>query len=462
MFIPEDEPQRVQIAAAPSMTDVLRDLKPRETAAAGEAFEASNANIDARTRLLRIGELNVALLPKSTRGQTVNVAMNFKWGDLATLTGRDAAEQLTAAMLSRGTTRYTRQQLTDERTRLKIQGGVTSFRTDRANLREALALSAHVLREPSFPPAEFDQLKRELLVEAEESRSDPDQRAFELVRRKFNIYPKGDPRYVYSTDEWIDTLKQTQLDDLRAFHHDFYGTARGDIAIVGDFDPAQVEQILREQFADWKSPAPYARVLPEFAEIKGERLAVNTPDKENAVYRARIGINMRDGDADYPALLLANYLFGGSSGGGNRLWNRVREKEGLSYSVGSGLNVDARSNASTIGLVAIAAPQNVDRAETAIREEIERARKDGFTAEELDNGRRSLLRDRELARAQDGALAGSWLRKLDNDRSFAFDQALESRINALTLDEVNAAFRKYVALDRLVAAIGGDAAKGAK
>jgi zinc protease len=461
-FVPEDAPRRVAVTAAPPVADVLRGLKPRAAAAAGEVFDPSTANIDARTRHLRVGDLNIALLPKATRGQTVNVAMNFKWGDLATLSGRDAAAQLSNAMLSRGTARYTRQQLADERTRLKIQGGIMNFRTDRANLAEALALAAHVLREPSFPQAEFDQLKRELLVSAEESRNDPDQRAFELLRRQFNIYPKGDPRYVYSTDEWIEALNAAKLDDARAFHREFFGMARGDIAIVGDFDAAQVEQILRAQFAGWTSPAPYARVLPEYADIAGKRLAIDTPDKENAVYRARIAVNLRDADADYPALLMANHLFGGSSGGGNRLWNRVREKEGLSYSIGSGLNVGARSNAGTIGLVALAAPQNIDRVESAIREEIERARKEGFTAAELDNGRRSLLRERELGRAQDGALASSWLRKLDIGRDFAFDAALETRIQALTLDEVNAAFRKYVTPDRLVAVIGGDAAKGAK
>jgi len=462
VFLPEDAPQRVDVPAAPPLAAALKDLKPRALAQAGEAFDVAQANIDARTRRLQIGELNVALLPKSNRGQTASVSLNFEWGDEKSLFEREAAAQMANGMLTRGTSKFTRQQIADERTRLKIQGGVLSFRTDRANLIEALRLTAHLLRDSSFPSAEFDQLKHEVLVDAEESRSDPEQRTFELLRRQFNIYPKGDPRYVYSTEEWIDAISGTTVDDVKRFHREFFGTARGDIAIVGDFDAAAVEDTLRESFGAFASKAPYARVLHAYSDVKGNRLVVNTPDKENAVFRARIALNMRDDHVDYPALVMANYMFGGSGAGANRLWNRVREKEGLSYSIGTGVNVDAHSDAGTIGFVAIAAPQNIGRVEQSIKDEIERTRKDGFTADELANSKRGLMLDRELGRAQDGALASQWVRLLDAGRTFAFDQQFDERISALTLDQVNAAFRKYVAVERMVIVIGGDAAKGAK
>ena len=462
LFVPEDAPQRVEVPAAPALAAMLKDLKPRATAAAGEAFDVSPANIDARTRRAQIGDLAVALLPKSNRGQTVNVSLNFRYGDVQSLFGREAAAQLANAMLTRGTGRFTRQQIADERTRLKMQGGLLSFRTDRAHLAEALRFTAHLLRESTFPAAEFEQLKREMIVEAEEAKNDPDQRSFELLRRQFNTYPKGDPRYVYSTEEWIDAVNRTTLDDVKAFHRDLFGTARGDIAVVGDFDAAEIEKTLRDALAGRPSRAPYARVLRDYVDLKGTRLSVNTPDKENAVFRARIALKMRDDDPDYPALLLANYMLGGSGAGANRLWNRVREKEGLSYSIGTGVNVDAHSNAGTIGFVAIAAPQNVGRVEQSIRDELERTRKNGFSAAELAGAKRGLLRDRELARAQDGALAGHWVRLLDAGRTFAYDKQIDDRIDALTLDQVNAALRKYIAVERMVIVVGGDAAKGAQ
>ena len=462
LFLPEDAPQRVDVPGAPALAAVLKDLKPRAAVAAGEAFDVSQANIDARTRRVKLGDLQLALLPKSNRGHTVNVNLNFKWGDQKSLFGREAAAQFAQAMLARGTAKLTRQQISDERTRLKIQGGLLAFRTDRANLAEALRLTAHLLRESTFPAAEFDQLKREMMVAAEEAKNDPDQRAFEVLRRQFNIYPKGDPRYAYSTEEWIEALDKTTLDDVKRFHRELFGTARGEIAVIGDFDAGAIEKVLREAFAGWKSKAPYARVLRDYADIKGARLTVDTPDKENAVLRARIALRMRDDDPDYPALLLANYMLGGSGGGANRLWNRVREKEGLSYSIGSGVNVDTHSDAGTIGFVAIAAPQNIERVEQSVKDEIERTRKDGFGAEELVNAKRGLLRDRELARAQDGGLASTWVRLLDAGRTFAFDKQIEERVEALTLEQVNAALRKYIAVERMVIVIGGDGAKGAK
>ncbi len=460
-FIPEDKPQRVEVPATPPLAEVLKDLKPRAAAAAGEAFDASPANIDARTRREKFGDLDAALLPKLNRGQTVSVSLNFEFGDLKTLYDREAAAQLANAMLTRGTSKYTRQQISDERTRLKMQGGLLRFRTDRAHVVDALRFTAHLLRDSTFPASEFEQLKREVVVAADEAKNDPDQRSFELLRRQFNTYPKGDPRYVYSTEEWIDAIRATTRDDVQRFYRDVFGTARGEIAVVGDFDSAQVEKVIREDFASFGSKSPYARIVRDYADIPGKRLTVDTPDKENAFFRARIALKMRDDDADYPALLLANYMFGGS-GGGSRLWDRVREKEGLSYSIGSGVNVDPFSYAATIGFVAIAAPQNIDRVEQSIRDELARARRDGFRAEELENARRGLLRERELARSQDGALTGYWVRLLDADRTFEFERRIDERIGALTLDEVNAAFRKYVVPDRMVIVIAGDAAKGAK
>ena len=64
---------------------------------------------------------------------------------------------------------------------------------------------------------------------------------------------------------------------------------------------------------------------------------IDTPDKENAVFRARLDFPLRDDDPDAPALLIANEIFGGGSGLSNRLMVRLRQKDGLSYGVGAGL-----------------------------------------------------------------------------------------------------------------------------
>jgi len=463
VFVPEDDPQRAEIPAPLAVAAMLQDFRPREAVAAGEAFDPLQRNIDARTRRLAFGDLKVALLPKKNRGQTVSVLINPRWGDEKSLFGKAVIASLTEAMISRGTSRFSRQQIADEMTRLKMEGSLRGFRTDRANLADALRLSAHVLREASFPADEFEQLKRETLTGLQAQLNDPQARARDAMARHFDTYPAGDPRAYISVEERIKQVSNASLDDVERFHADFWGTARGEVVIVCDFDDESAEGLIRELFAGWASKAPYARILSEPRDVPATRIFVNTPDKENAFYRARVNLTLRDDDADYAPLTLANYVFGGGSGLSNRLIDRVRQREGLSYGAGAWLAVSSRDRASSWQMYALVAPQNVARLEQAMREEIDRLLKDGLTEKEIADAREGLLQQRLLARSEDGTLAAAWSEYLDLGRTFtSFSAPFEERIRALTAAEVNAAVRRHLNPARMTAVIAGDAAKGAK
>src|SRR5260370_41630009 len=85
---------------------------------------------------------------------------------------------------------------------------------------------------------------------------------------------------------------------------------------------------------------------------------------------------------------------------------RSREKEGLSYSVGSFLSADSFFERGSFGLFAIYAPQNRARIEAALAEELRKALAEGFSEEEVEAGKKGLLQARQLARSSDGAVAG--------------------------------------------------------
>jgi len=463
LFIPEDEPQRAEIPAPLPVAALLADFKPRKAAAAGEAFDPSQKNIDARTRRFTIGDLHVALLPKKNRGGTVNVVIRPRWGDERSLNGKAVVASLAEAMVPRGTSKLTRQQIADEMTRLKMQGSLRGFQTDRGNLAEALRLSAHVLREANFPADEFAQLKRETLTALQSQLSDPEARSRDALARHFNTYPPGDPRAYIQLEERIKAIEATTLDEVKQFHADFWGTARGEIAIVGDFDDQAAEAQIRELFAGWNSKAPYALILSEPRDVPAQRITVNTPDKENALYRARINLTLRDDDPDYAPLVLGNYVFGGGAGLSNRLIERVRQRDGISYSAGSGLSVGSRDRAASWQISGLVAPQNTARFEQAVREEIERMLKDGLTDKEIADAKAGLLQERVLNRSEDGTLASVWSSYLDLGRTFtSYSLALEDRIRSLTAAEVNAALRRHIDPAKMTVVIAGDAAKGAK
>jgi zinc protease len=240
------------------------------------------------------------------------------------------------------------------------------------------------------------------------------------------------------------------------------GTARGEIAIVGDFDDKAIEPLLRELFAGWASPAPYARILSEPRPTPPQRVIAPTPDKENATFRSRTVVALRDDDPDMPAMLVANYIFGGGSGLANRLVNRVRQRDGLSYGIGSGLSVGGFDRAGSFSIFAIAAPQNMPKVEAAVREELDRAARDGFSETEVKDAINGILQERLINRSEDATLAGAWVGNLDLGRSFQFSKEIEQRIRALTPAEVNAAWRRHIDPTKFTVVIGGDPARGIK
>ncbi|WP_299065326.1 pitrilysin family protein [Accumulibacter sp.] len=458
-FIPDEAPRRAVVPQAPTAAQVLASYTPQEKGDAGEPFEPSHENITARTHLDSFGNLKIALLPKSNRGRTVNVAMSFRWGDEKSLAHRNVAAPLTIAMLARGTKTLTRQQIADEITRLKVRGSLTHFETTREKLPEALRLVARLLQEPSFPEAEFDELKREHLTALQSQLDNPEDLSSDALQSHFNTYPAGDPRYHTPLPERIEQVRRTTLDDVVRYHRDLIGTARGEIAIVGDFDEKAIATELQSLFPAYVSRSPYGRVDREFRPVPAKRIVIDTPEKENAFFRARSTLMLRDDDADAPALYVANNIFGGSGGLSSRLMDRLRQKDGISYSVNSSLSMGSRQALSTWSLFAMVAPQNVGRAEHAILEELARALRDGFTEQEVAEAKKGILESRTLSRSQDSSVASRWSSYLDLGRTWQFSKDFEAKVMALTAAEVNAAFRKYIDPDGLTLVVAADSRK---
>src|SRR5205085_8503447 len=177
-FLPTSEPERATIPGAPTVAEVLKDFKPPQAMAAGEAFLPTPQNINARTkRSVLPNGMKIALLPKKTRGEMVNFALRGRYGDEQSRFGKSTLESVAGSMLTRGTTRYTREQLADEFDKLKASVGIglasASAQTTKPNFIPTLELIAHVLREPSFPQRELDQLRKQWIASLESEKSEP-------------------------------------------------------------------------------------------------------------------------------------------------------------------------------------------------------------------------------------------------------------------------------------------------
>ena len=462
-YIPTADPDRTDVPASPDLVVTLKDYKTGLSVSAGEAFDSTPANIEKRlSRATLPNGMKLAMLPKTTRGDGVLATIQIRFGDQASLAGQRAAGDMTGALLMRGTKFKTRQQLQDEMLRLNARINVTAgptratatVTTVEKNLVPALRLAVEMLRVPAFLDDDFEQVKAQRVAGLEGSRSDPAALAPLALTRAMNVFPRSDVRYIGTIDEQIDDVRKVSLDDVRKFHARFYGASHGELAVVGQFKEADVRAAAAELFNAWSVPAPYARITTTYRKTAPVNLKIDTPDKQNATFDAALAFAMSDADPDYPAMVLANYMFGGSITG--RVSNRIRNQEGLSYGVNSNFSAPAFGNSARFGGTAISNPLNTPKVEASFRDELAKTLANGFTADEVAAAKKAVRDQRTVGRAQDGQLLNLIAAREELGRTLAWDAQLDARLDALTADEVNAAFRRHVSADELSIAKAGD------
>lgn len=471
IYFPTTSPDRVIVPNTPDVLELVKDYKGREGIAAGEAFDFSPQGIEARVQRTEIVPgAKAALLAKKTRGSEVYLNVTLRYGNEQNLKGLTTAQSLLAPLMMRGTKQLSDQQLKDELDRLKAtlngsgsQGTLRfSIHTDKKNLPEAVGVLKQVLREPLLPADEFEIMRQARMASAEKARTDPQALAQLALTRLRASYPSDDVRYQPTFEEQIERLKSATLEQVQTLHRDYLGVAQAEIAIVGDFEPQSCLAVLKETLADWKPKQSYARIAEPIEAIpSATKQEINTPDKANAVYSAGLLLGISDQHADYPALVLGNFIFGAGSLS-SRLGDRVRQKEGLSYGVSSSFFASAEDERANLTLQAICNPQNLGKLEKVMQEEFQRLVANGVTADEVEKAKQGLLQQRQVSRASDQALVAMLSSQLYEGRTMEHEAKLEKQIAALTAEEVSAALKKHFDPKRLIVVTAADRKAAAK
>ena len=473
IFIPDAAPERTAVPDAPPIDALLKSYTPDIHIDVGDALDPSPAAIERRIqRAVLPGGVRLAMLSKGTRGGRVQASLTLRFGDEHSLAGRSAAARLTDSLLLRGTKTKSRQQLQDEMQKLNATitvgggggrgggGGAigsigASISTTAENLIPALRLAVEILREPAFPAADFDQIRQQEIAQIERGRTEPGTLVSQLLQSHLSTYPRNDVRHIRTIDEEIEDLKAVTLDDVRKFHQDFVGASQGELVVVGKFDPAEFQKAAGDLLGSWKSPSPYTRIVNTYAAVPPINTKIETPDKENAQFSAGLRLRMKDSDPDYPAMVLANYMFGGG-GLTSRFPDRVRNREGLSYSVSSGFTAPVEGDAAAFSAAAIANPGNTPKVEASFLDELTKTLRDGFTAAELARAKAAMHDERIGSRSSDGGILNLITAREPYGRTLAWDDQLDAKFQTLTLDQVNAAFRRNVSAAQMSIVKGGD------
>jgi zinc protease len=470
IFYPTSQVTRTPIPDGPQIAELVKNYKGGKGIAEGEKFDTSPANIEARVKRLTLPSgVKVALLPKKTRGETIVGEIALHFGNERSLHGLQTASSVLGTLMKRGTEKYTRQQVEEVLDKLSSSLSVASsagdltltWQSKRETFPALLELIDQVLRHPTLPENEFDELRRQHVQAISKNMTDPQALAGNSFQRQLNPYPKTDIRYRPTLEESLERWNKVTRDEVVRVYKEQVG-ATGEVVVIGDFDADAVAKQLEGIFANWKAKAPF-EVIHQKANtsVAANKENIETPDKENAVYLAGLTFPLKQGDPDYAALVMGNHLLGGNFT--SRLVLRLRqaqgEKEGLCYGVGSRLRVDNEDPYTVFSIYAICNPQNMDKVDAGALQEVNKILKDGVSADELDDGKKAYLQDMAVRRGDDSALASMLQDLLYLNKTFAYYADLEKQIAELQVPDVNRALTQHISPKRFVIVRAGDFSK---
>jgi len=468
LFLPADEPERIEIPERLAIAKLVAGYVGREAVSEGEQFDPTPKNIEGR--LVR-GELKTgipyAFLQKKTRGETVSLTLNLRFGDEKSLTGKAAAVGMVGSLMERGTKSLSFQQINDRKDQLKAGISVGSglqtleihLETKRDKLPEVLDLVGDILRNPAMDENEFSILRDQAITQLESQKNEPRVLAIQAVSRTLNPYKRGDARYMPTIEEELEDYRKLKLSEVKDIHAKFLSGAEGEVTVIGEFDPKAVEEKLSLMLANWRSKIAYQRISASATtDIKIPMRVIETPDKADSSYVASQQFAIRDDHPKYPALLMANRILGASSLS-SRLGSRVRQEEGLSYEISSRFAASPIDERASLSISAKTNPSNRDKLVKVIDEEIRKFVKEGVKEKELKDNVQGFLENQRLDRSRDGELARILASNLFTGRSMDYYEKIESDVAHLTVADVNDAISEYFDPDGFVIATAGDFAK---
>lgn len=465
IFIPDKNPDRVKVADVGDINAIVKDYKGKEVKKQTETFETSVANIKKNAQYKKLSNgFKYALLKKPAKGEKIIGNFKLRVGNEKSLENKDVIISITASMLRNGTKTLNKKQLNDSLDKIKSQISISGsgqvvnigINTDKAHFNTCMNLLKEILSNPSFDQNELEKLIAQNKASLDANRNDPQYRASILASQKSEHYPKGSIYHTMDADEETAALNQLKKSDLEEFFTSHYGANNGTGALVGDFVPEEVDKAIGNVFQPLVSKTNFTRIPRQHFDVPGSDETILTPDKANAMALGFMNIPMNDGDADFPALTMADELLGGGAFLSSRIPQRLRESEGMSYGAGSFFQASSVDKTAQWGVYAIFNPIYKNRLDSALKQEINKAIDKGFTEEELKKSTDSWLQGRKITLGVDGQLANLLESYLYINRDLTWYTDLEKKVTSLKLAEVNQALVKYIKPAKLILVYGGD------
>lgn len=416
------------------------------------APEVKNNGVETFT--LKNGLRVLLLVDRST--PTITLAGRIDAGTAYDLLTQPGVAHLTAANLLNGTRRKNALTLAQTLEDRGISLEFSAFRDGvdiegyalASELPTLLQTLGEVLQEATFPEPEFKLSQQRYLTALSLEADDPVRWGRRVLQE--TLYPANHPLHPFATPESVQAI---QRPDLLNFYRAAYTPDHTILALVGDFDPVEVRSRLNEIFGSWQPQTdPLSLTFPAVSPPEQTlfKNAVIAGKSQAITYLGAPGIDRRD--SRFYAAMLMNHILGGDTLA-SRLGTEIRDRQGLTYGIYSFFSASRQAGPFIIQLQT--APEDTAKAIQATLQLLREARRQGFTAAELDAAKRSLSNTYIVELANVDVVARTLLGNASVGLPPAELQQFSDRLQAVTLEQVNQALRDLLDPERLVIVTAG-------
>jgi zinc protease len=329
------------------------------------------------------------------------------------------------------------------------QSGTASLDVLAKDFKKGLEIFGGLVRRPAFEPARLELAKLQAIEGIRRRQDNPGS----VVSREFIKVLYG-PDHPTARESTIDSIARITRDDVVVFHQRTIHPNGIILGVTGDFDKQAMLASLREVFGDWKKGDVPELTIPDAPDAIGGLRTIRFINKDTSQTHLRVGqLSIRENDPDYVALAIANDILGGSSFR-SRLFNDVRTKRGLAYSVGSRLNAGVHDQGVWLMRAETKLPSTQEVIERFVAN-MERMRTEPVTNEELEEAKEAYVNSFVFSFASPSAIVNRLVELEYDGLPKDFLQQLRERVVKLTKEEILAAAKKHWHPDRLtIVAVG--------
>jgi zinc protease len=427
----------------------------------GEAKEGGGATPASRVTRERLETGAVLLVLENAATPTVSVRGSLRAGSYFEPKGKPGLAGITAEMLKRGTRRRGKLELAGALEQvgadIEFDAGVFVVQVSARSLAQdfhALASTlAEMLREPSFPADELEKLKQQTIAAIREQQADTSWRAYERLTQ--TVFDEENPFYTHAGERLVESIGSVTVGDVRDFYEKFYGGRSLILSVTGDVRAPEAVRVLREALEGFDGPGSVDVTVEDPAPPTGARREfVVVRDKASVDVLVGTAAPLRRDAADYYAAVLANRALGESTLS-SRLGLQVRDAEGLTYGIASRFR--APSLAAGPWYIAVSVnPGNVERAIDSALGVLREYVREGIRPDELEDEKSSAIGSFKVSLSTNAGLAAALWNAEFYGLGLDYVERYPELVRAVTVEEVNAAIRKYFRPDHLTVVVAGD------